>query len=221
VVSERTHAVDVPGAGAVTAIESAAGAEVIGWTFIYAPGAGSNVHDVFGTFACRALAECGVRGVRFQFPYQEAKRRSPDHAPVLEATWCAVVEAVRDESRLVIGGRSMGGRIGSQVVAQGVAVDALALFAYPLHPPGKPEQRRDAHLSSIGVPTFFCSGTNDAFASPDELQEAAALIPVATVHHLEGADHGFAVRKATGRSREDVWNEGVDAMWEWLSQLSR
>lgn len=218
-MSEGALKIEVPGAGAVTAIETVAAADLIGWTFVYAPGAGSNVHDPFGTFACRTLAERGVRAIRFQFPYQEAKRRSPDRTPVLEATWRAVIDAVRDGSRLVVGGRSMGGRIASQVVAQGENADALALFAYPLHPPGKPEQRRDAHLPSIGVPAFFCSGTNDAFATPEELREAAALVPGAAVHLLEGADHGFAVRKTSGRTRDEVWAEAVDAMWEWLRAL--
>jgi uncharacterized protein len=206
----------VPGSGAITAMETPPNSHA-GWTFFYAPGAGSNVHDPFGVFACRALAEHGVRCVRFQFPYQEARRRSPDRTLVLEATWRSVIEAVRDGGRLVIGGRSMGGRIGSQVVALGVAADAMALFAYPLHPPGKPEQRRDAHLPEIGAPVLFCSGTNDAFGSPEELREASGLVGRATVHFLEGADHGFSVRKASGRTREEVWREAVEVMWEWLS----
>lgn len=138
---------------------------------------------------------------------------------MLETTWRASIDAVRDDRKLVIGGRSMGGRIASQVVAQEVEADALALFAYPLHPPGKPEKRRDSHLPAIGVATLFCSGTADAFAAPEELAEAAALVPNARVHMLEGADHGFAVRKSTGRTRDDVWREAVDAMWEWLSRL--
>jgi predicted alpha/beta-hydrolase family hydrolase len=91
-------------------------------------------------------------------------------------------------------------------------LDALALFAYPLHPPGRPEQLRTAHLADIHVPTFFCSGTNDAFARPDELGEAAALVPGASVHLLEGAGHGFAVPKASGRTREDVREEEVSAL---------
>jgi hypothetical protein len=157
--------------------------------------------------------------VRFQFPYQEARRKAPDRNPVLEATWLAVIEAVHGPERLVVGGRSMGGRIASQVVAKGAAADALALFAYPLHPPGRPERRRDEHLSSIRVPALFCSGTSDAFASPEELAEAAALVPNSLVHLLESADHGFAVRKASGRTRNEVWQEAVDAMWEWLGSL--
>jgi predicted alpha/beta-hydrolase family hydrolase len=216
VVSEATLKVDVPGSGPVSAIETVAAADLVGWTFIYAPGAGSSVHDPFGVYACRTLAEHGVRAIRFQFPYQEAGKRSPDRTPVLEATWRAVIEAVRDESRLVIGGRSMGGRIGSMVAAQDGGVDALALFAYPLHPPGKPEQRRVEHLPAIRVPTLFCSGMSDAFGSPEELREAASLVPGSTVRLLEGADHGFAVKKASGRTKEEVWTEAVDAMWEWL-----
>ncbi|HET9476105.1 MAG TPA: alpha/beta family hydrolase, partial [Dehalococcoidia bacterium] len=113
----------------------------VGWTFIYAPGAGSNIHDPFGAFAARELASGGITVIRFQFPYQEAAKRAPDRPQVLEEAWRAVIDAIRPgDGRLVIGGRSMGGRIASQVVAQGVEVDALALFAYPLHPPGKPEQ---------------------------------------------------------------------------------
>ena len=218
-MNEDDLRIDVADAGEVTAIETISERRHAGWTFIYAPGAGSNVQDPFGAFACRTLAGRGVRCIRFQFPYQEARRRSPDRTPALEATWRAVIEAARDDSRLVIGGRSMGGRIASQVVARDMIADALALFAYPLHPPGKPEQRRDAHLASIKVSTLFCSGTNDAFASPDELRQAAALVANAGVHLLEGADHGFAVRKSTGRTREDVWNEAVDSMWEWLGAL--
>jgi hypothetical protein len=224
---EQTLAVEVPSAGLITALETPPEGEPAGWTFIYAPGAGSNVHDPFGTFACHELADRGVRCVRFQFPYQEARRKAPDRNPVLEATWLAVIEQLQSQAesltprRMVIGGRSMGGRIASQVVAQGAAADALVLFAYPLHPPGRPERRRDEHLPSIRVPALFCSGTSDAFASPEELAEAAALVPNSRVHLLEGADHGFAVRKASGRTRNQVWREAVDAMWEWLRALSR
>jgi predicted alpha/beta-hydrolase family hydrolase len=191
-----------------------------GWTFIYAPGAGANVHDPFGVYACRELAARGVAAVRFQFPYQEAGKRSPDRPEVLEATWRAVIDAHRPAGgRLCAGGRSMGGRIASQVVAQGVEVDALALFAYPLHAPGRPEQPRDAHLPAISVPVLFCSGTNDAFASPEELRAAAAKTKRAMVHLLGAADHGFNAPKASGRTRDDIRTEAVDAIWEWLKTL--
>jgi len=191
------------------------------WTFVYAPGAGSNIDDPFGVYAAGALARHGVSTLRFQFPYMEAVQRAPDRPPVLEATWRAVLGAARDgKSRLVAGGRSMGGRIASQVAAQGAAVDALALFAYPLHPPGKPEQLRDEHLPLLKMPALFCSGTNDAFASPDELRAAAKKPRRAQVHLLDGADHGFAVRRASGRPREAVWAEAVAAMIDWLMSIS-
>jgi predicted alpha/beta-hydrolase family hydrolase len=220
VVTERQSQIAIPGAGAVTVIETEPEGEPAGRRFIYAPGAGSNVHDPFGRFACRELASRGVSCTRFQFPYQEASRRSPDRPALLEATWRFAITALAVRgTRLVVGGRSMGGRIASQAVAEGVPVDALMLFAYPLRPPGKPEQRRDAHLARITVPTLFCSGTNDAFATPEELTEAASLMPDARIHLLPGADHGFSVRKTSGRTREDVWRGAVDAMWEWLRKV--
>jgi uncharacterized protein len=183
------------------------------WTFAYAPGAGSNLKDPFGAFLAGKLPGAGVTLVRFQFPYSEAGRSAPDRPPVLEATWRSVVEAVRPATgRISAGGRSMGGRIASQVVAARLAVDHLALFAYPLHPPGRPDQARVAHLSAIDVPTLFCSGTRDAFATPEELQAAAAGVPRANVHFLEGADHGFSVLKSSGRTRVDVWAEAAQAL---------
>jgi predicted alpha/beta-hydrolase family hydrolase len=216
---EETLQIQVTPGSSITAIRTEAEGKRRDWLFIYAPGAGANVHDPFGRFACRRLAGHGIDAARFQFPYQEAKRRGPDRPPVLEATWRAVIEALRPKrGRLVVSGRSMGGRIASQVVAQGVAVDALALFAYPLHPPGRPETRRDAHLPDIGVRTLFVSGTRDAFAPPDELRAAAALVPTSSVHLLDGADHGFAVPKSSGRTRDDVYAEAVDALLTWLPE---
>jgi len=203
----------------VTAVRSKPAGRTRRGLFVYAPGAGSNLHDPFGRYACRRLAVEGLTCFRFQFPYMEAKRRAPDRSAVLEATWRAVIEAVRTPGeKLIVGGRSMGGRIATQVVAQGERVDALALFAYPLHSPARPDQWRDAHLSSISVPTLFCSGTRDAFAAPDELHAVAAKMKRATVHLLDGADHGYAVAASSGRKREDVWAEAVDTMMDWLQK---
>jgi predicted alpha/beta-hydrolase family hydrolase len=150
----------------------------------------------------------------------EAKRKVPDRGPVLEATWRAVLAQVRlDALRIAAGGRSMGGRIATQVVAQGEQVDALALFAYPLHPPGKPEQARDAHFANLTAPALFCSGDRDTFGTVAELSESTRLVPAARLHILEGADHGFAVLKASGRKREDVWAEAVAALLEHLKAI--
>jgi predicted alpha/beta-hydrolase family hydrolase len=218
-VPESTLQIEVTPASTITAIRTEAGGKRRDWLFVYAPGAGSNVHDPFGRFACRRLAEHGIEALRFQFLFMEAKRRGPDRPPLLEATWRAVIKALRPKrGRLAVGGRSMGGRIASQVVAQGAAVDALALFAYPLHPPGRPETMRDQHLPDVACPTLFVSGSRDAFASPDELRAAAALVPQSSVHLLDGADHGFAVPKSGGRTRDEVYAEAVDAMLAWLPE---
>ena len=113
----------------------------------------------------------------------------------------------------------MGGRIASQVVAQGTKVDGLALFAYPLHPPSNPGKRRDGHLPNINVPTLFCSGTRDSFATVEELEAAASKLPNAVIHQLEGADHGFAVLKSSGRIQKGVWIEAADSLVAWLSDI--
>jgi hypothetical protein len=218
-VANEALSIEVPGAGRVSALLSAADG-LDGCLVIYAPGAGSSLRDPFGAYLAGKLPDAGHSLLRFQFPYSEAGRSMPDRNPVLEATWRAVIAAARLRSpRLVVGGRSMGGRIASQVVAQDVEVAGLALFAYPLHPPGKPEQTRDAHLGSIAAPTLFCSGTRDTFATPAELRAAAAKLPNATLHFLEGADHGFNVAKATGRTREDVWHEALNALLEFIKSL--
>jgi predicted alpha/beta-hydrolase family hydrolase len=191
------------------------------WQFIYAPGAGSNVNDPFGTYACQALAAHGIPAARFQFPYQEAHSRRPDRPVVLQDTWRAVLDAVRHpDTNVVIGGRSMGGRVATLIVAAksagatGLAaipadIAGLVAFAYPLHQPGHPEKARVAHLADIQVPTLFLSGTRDAFGTPEEMANAAAQIEGAKLHFLEGADHGFAVLKRSGRTKEEIYQEAV------------
>jgi predicted alpha/beta-hydrolase family hydrolase len=223
---EETLSIALPDGQAVTAVRTRPAGEP-DWLVAYAPGAGSNVHDPFGRFLARRLAERGVSTVRIQFPYMEARKRRPDPPALLEEIWRAAIAALRGEtSRLIVGGRSMGGRIASQVVAAGEAVPAvaavngLALFAYPLHPPGQPDKLRDKHLPRIDVPALFCSGTRDAFASPDELAAAASKVPNAKLHLLEGADHGFAVPKASGRTKEDVWDEAAWALLEWMNAVT-
>ncbi len=202
-------------AGGVSVLRNAV--EGAAWTFVYAPGAGSNLRDPFGQRLAERLPEAGISLVRFQFPYQEAGSRRPDRPPTLLATWRAVLESSRTPGTpIAIGGRSLGGRIASMLASEGALVDALALFAYPVHPPGRPERLRTAHLPAIACPTLFCSGTRDSYASPDELTAAAALVPDVRVHLLDGADHGFATLKSSGRSREDVWAEAAGVLVEWL-----
>ena len=190
------------------------------WTLIYAPGAGSNLNDAFGTHLSRRLTAQGLATMRFQFPYTEEKRRRPDRSQLLEETWSAVIdEAGASFPKLAIGGRSMGGRIASQIAAQVTGVDALALFAYPLRPPYDPSKLRDGHFASLAVPTFFCSGTRDSFGTPEELREAVDKVPNARLHLLEGADHSFGVAKASGQTRQQVWDEAVDQLLDWIHTL--
>lgn len=209
--------VEVGGNGAVSAVRTEAEGTPSGWVFVYAPGAGARLNDGFGVHAARRLSEAGIATVRFQFPYMEAGKRRPDRNDVLEATWTAVLAQVRgDGVRVVAGGRSMGGRIASQVAAKEAEIDALALFAYPLHPPWNRSQRRDMHFPDIECPTLFCSGTRDEFATPEELSIATAAVDGAVIKLLDGADHGFNMLKRSGRTREQVWEEAVDEMIRWL-----
>jgi uncharacterized protein len=132
---------------------------------------------------------------RMSFPYRSAGRRAPDRAPVLlEAvrSGAAALAAATGVSpkRLVLGGRSMGGRICSMAVADGLAARGLVLISYPLHPPGKPDQLRTAHFAEIQVPCLFVSGRRDPFGSPDELEHATDAIAGPVHHHwFDGARH--------------------------------
>jgi predicted alpha/beta-hydrolase family hydrolase len=211
--------VDVPGSMKISAVRDEPKRRGP-WTVVYAPGASADLKDPFGAFLAKALNDAGVTVVRFQFPYKEAGRSAPDRPPVLEATWRAVLDAVREPRRkLCVSGRSMGGRIGSMVVADGAQADALALFAYPLHAPGKPERARVEHLPNLKLPTLFVSGSGDAFGSPEELKAAAKKVKGAKTHFLEGADHGFAVKKSSGRTKDDVYAEAVSTLAAWLKSL--
>ncbi len=200
-------------------IRHPAGGSPTGWGVVYAPGAGSNLNDAFGRRLCEDCAAAGIDAYRFQFLYMEQNRKSPDRAPALEAAWRSVIAAVRPAvERLAVGGRSMGGRYASIVTALGAPVEALGLFAYPLHAPGD-DRWRAGHFGELKVPAFFCSGTNDAFATPDELRSAMAGVPHATIHFLDGADHGFSVPRASGRTRLRVYEEAVRSFLDWLTSL--
>ncbi|MGH9150013.1 MAG: alpha/beta hydrolase family protein [Acidimicrobiales bacterium] len=147
-----------------------------------------------------ALAPDGVAVERMDFPYRRAGRPAPDRLPVL-------VEAIRegaaklaersglDPGRLWLGGRSMGGRVCAVAVAEGLPAAGLVLISYPLHPPGRPERRRDEHFAALAVPCLFVSGTSDAFAAPAELEGATAAIAGPVTHRwLERGDHGLRGR---------------------------
>jgi predicted alpha/beta-hydrolase family hydrolase len=147
-----------------------------------------------------ALTPEGVRVERIDFPYRLAGRRAPDRQPVLVATVVAAAaqlaaELVVGQDKIALGGRSMGGRMCSIAVADGLAAAALVLVSYPLHPPGKPDKLRVEHFGAIEVPCLFVSGTRDPFATPDELEaETAAIAGPVTRVFVDNADHGLRRR---------------------------
>jgi len=167
-----------------------------------------------------AIAASGRRTLLFNFPYSEKGSGRPDTPAVLESAVGSVAEYARRSlgaRRLTLGGRSMGGRIVSQAVAKGLAADGLVLLAYPLHPPGKPDQLRDRHLPGITAPMLFVQGTRDDFARRDLLEAVLArLAERAALHRIEDGDHSFKVRKSTGRSAEEVARELHGAVLSWL-----
>lgn len=170
-----------------------------------------------------ALAAGGRRVVLYNFPYTEARRRVPDKPAVLEAAVTAVARHARDvlgASALVLGGKSMGGRIASQAVAQGLRAEGLVFLGYPLHPPGRFETLRDRHLPAITTPMLFVQGTRDAFARPDLLAAVlGGLGDRATLHSIDAGDHSFAVPRRAGRAPAQVEGEVASAIAAWLGAL--
>ena len=166
-----------------------------GRPFLLAHGAGSNARSPLVSGLSGLLAASGFRVVRFNFPYSEEGRRFPDRAPVLMATWRAVVDLV-GEPGAVLAGASMGGRYATMLLAEPDAPPAAAcvLFGYPLHPPGRPDRARVLHLPRVRVPMLFLSGTRDPFVTPDLMSAVMALLPQAVFLAVEGADHSFKVR---------------------------
>ena len=190
--------------------------------FVCAHGAGGHKDDRGMLAVAKVLEARGVEVVRFDFPYREKKSGRPDPMPVLEATIAEVVARVRAERRpekLVIGGRSMGGRAASMLAAKGFECDGVLLLAYPLHPAGEPDKLRDAHLAKIPVPVLCCNGTRDALCRRDLMEKAVAGLSSWTMRWLEGADHSFRVLKSSGRTDAEVLDEIGDESRRWLESL--
>ena len=192
--------------------------------FVCAHGAGEGMS---GRGVLAAAAQMRTRGldvVRFNFLYKERGSGRPDPMPQLQDCFSAVVDRVRAErspTRLVIGGRSMGGRAASMMAARGYACDGLLLLAYPLHPDGQPEKLRDAHLPDIAIPTLALSGTRDALCRRDLMETVMKRVrPSFRLHWLEGADHSWHVLKSSGRADADVLDEAGRVTEEWLATVS-
>ena len=184
-------------------------------TLILGHGAGAGQRSVFMVDFAHALSALGVDVVTFNFLYTEQGRRIPDRAPALEACYRAVIDAVQarvETARraLFIGGKSMGGRIATQVAAADpqLQLAGLVLLGYPLHPPGKPAERRDRHLPSVARPMLFVQGTRDAFGTPDELAPIVSVLqPAPAVHVVAHGDHSFKVSKKDPAAQAAVYAE--------------
>ena len=205
----------------VTAIiYAAAKARQAGIGLILGPGAGAPQTSGFMVTFASELAARGIDVVTFNFLYMEQRRRVPDPNAKLEGCYRAVIEAVarRKLGKLAIGGKSMGGRIASQVAALGAAdVAGLVLLGYPLHPPGKPEELRVKHLPAIETPMLFIQGSRDAFGAPEELRPFMQKLKApAELHVVEGGDHSFKVPKRAGLSQADVYKSVQDRIDQWL-----
>jgi uncharacterized protein len=195
-----------------------------GALFVCAHGAGGNIADRATVAAANEMRRRGLGVVRFNFLYKERGSGRPDPMPKLIETFSAVVAHARRQlgmrRPLVIGGRSMGGRAASMLAADGFDADGLLLLAYPLHPPGRPDQLRDAHLPKIRMPVICFNGTRDTFCTPALMERV--LKTVATrweMHWLEGADHSFHVLKSSGRNDAAVLEEVGSATESWLETL--
>ena len=194
-----------------------------GITLVLAHGAGAGQTSPFLVRFATGLSARGIDAVTFNFAYMERRRRVPDANAMLEDCYRAAIRTMRDhgplrDNLLAIGGKSMGGRIASQVAAAGLdGISALVFLGYPLHPPGRPNQLRDKHLTKIGVPMLFVQGSRDAFGTPDELRPILdKLSAPAELQAIEGADHSFKVLRRSGRAQEEVYETILDGILAWL-----
>jgi predicted alpha/beta-hydrolase family hydrolase len=191
---------------------------------VLAHGAGADMHHAFMEGIAERLAARRVASLRFQFPYAEAGRRSPNPRPVLLATVAAAVERARTEApdaTLLAGGKSMGGRMTSLLAAErALPVDGLVFYGFPLHAAGRPSRERGEHLAGVGLPMLFLQGTRDRLADLSLLEPLVrALRPRPVLHRVEDADHGFHVRRRSGRSDDEVLDELADATREFAQAL--
>jgi predicted alpha/beta-hydrolase family hydrolase len=196
-------------------------------TLVLAHGAGAPQTHKWMVSVAKALAGRGLDVVTFNFLYAEAGKRVPDRPPVLEATWRAVIATVRGvdglaTSRLYLGGKSMGGRIATQVAAGDEPIGPIAglvLLGYPLHPPGKPAQLRSAHLPRVKAPMLFVQGARDAFGTPEELGPIVRALPSgSTMFVVEGGDHSLARPKSSGESLDQVIARVADEIVRFTSR---
>lgn len=202
-----------------------------GVTVVLGHGAGASQTSGFMRMFAKGLAARGLDVMTFNFVYMEQGRSVPDQKHKLESCFQAVIETARKHkklknNRVVIGGKSMGGRIGSQVMAgeerEAFAEDVVGLvfLGYPLHPPGQSTKLRVEHLEHIRKPMLFVQGTRDALGSPDEIKPYVKnLRPAVQIHEIEGGDHSFKAPKKFGMPQEQIFETAMDEIDRWVRSL--
>jgi predicted alpha/beta-hydrolase family hydrolase len=196
-------------------------------TFILAHGAGAGQQSGFITGFARGLSDRGVDALTFNFLYTEQRRRVPDRTERLETCYRAAVAAARrhfGRSGVFIGGKSMGGRIATHLAAaddaDALGINGVVALGYPLHPPGKPQQLRAAHLSRIRVPLLIVQGARDPFGTPAELQPVLDTIAAdVTLHVVENGDHSLAPSRRAD-AVASTYAELQELITKWIKQVS-
>lgn len=191
------------------------------YLMVLAHGAGQPMDAPFMDVMAEGLAAGGIRVARFEFPYMARRRTTgvkagPNRLPVLIETWKSVVAGL-DDVRLIVGGKSMGGRIAS-MIADEVGAAGLICLGYPFHPPGKPEKLRTEHLANLRTPGLFCQGERDPFGTREEVAEYI-LAPNIRMAWMGDGDHGFKPRKKSGRTLEQNLSEAIDASVSFIETL--
>lgn len=191
-------------------------------TLVLAHGAGAAMESPFMNRIAAGVSESGIRVVRFEFPYMDARRRigkrgAPDREPVLRATWMEVIEQLGGPGHLVIGGKSMGGRIAS-MIADEAGVKGLVCLGYPFHPPGRPDRLRVEHLRELRTPTLIIQGTRDSLGSREEVA-AYELSPRVRITWIEEGDHSFKPPKRSGRTLEQNMYETITVVTSFIARL--
>ena len=185
-------------------------------TLILAHGAGAAMDSAFMNTMAEGLAQAGLRVARFEFPYmaqrrREGGRRPPDRQPALLERWWEVIEAVGPQAKLLIGGKSMGGRMAS--------VDGLVCLGYPFHPPGRPERTRIDHLHHLRTPTLICQGERDPMGRKDEIS-GYRLPEIIRFCWLADGDHSFKPRKASGHTEKANLQDTTAAIEKFVRYLT-
>ena len=190
-------------------------------TFLFAHGAGAPMDSAFMQRVAEGVAASGVRVVRFEFPYMQRRRETgkagaPDPPRILMQSFRDAIEQAGGGSRLVIGGKSMGGRIAS-MVADDTKVGGVVCLGYPFHPPNKPEKTRTKHLENLRTPTLILQGTRDSFGLSEEIS-AYKLSPAIRIEWIEDGDHSFKPRARSGRTEADNVGAAIALVAEFIAK---